>query len=351
MKEKIKAFLYIVLFSIILLVVIGPVNYTVDRANRLHDIYADMANLIMDGNPVFIETGDLDERMLKLEIIKRLPKTGLTLALGPSFIMSVNKDVVKTNAFYNLATSGSTAYDDLNTLGMLKFYGIKPERLLLSVNAKYFVRAIFGTDEQYKPFHLYGKYYRGEHINSEPHDEHTFFTDIKNLLSIAYFQSNLDYVKKNRRFYIGERYGIWTKADTRNAYMPDGSWVYEKKRRDVMETDIVNACRHFNVVDKLGSHESMDSESKDIFNKTILDLQAQGIMVDLFISPLPPALWKKITESNSTLFENILNFVGQYDGVRIFGSFDPSNYDLTNADYYDPLHIRREKLGVLFKHY
>ncbi|MGP1457979.1 MAG: hypothetical protein ACTTKL_01525 [Treponema sp.] len=349
MKDKLKAFLYIILFFLTLLAVINPVNYVVDRANRLHNIYPQMASLIMEGKPVFIETGDLDERMLKFEMIKYLPKTGLTLALGPSFIMGVNKDVLETEVFYNLATSGSTAYDDLNTLGMLKFYGIKPERLLLSVNTKYFVRALFSTDERHKPFDLYGKYY----LTSPPppaHKIHSVFRDLKNLLSISYFQTNLDYIRKNKCFRIRERCGIWTEENTRNAYMPDGSWIYEKKRRDITEAEVIRACNEFDIQDRLGINESIDMESKDVFNKTILDLQSQGVMVDLFISPLPPALWKRIKETSSTrLFEDILNFVKQYDSVRIFGSFDPSNYNLTNADYYDPMHLRREKLGVLFE--
>ena len=94
-----------------------------------------------------------------------------------------------------------------------------------------------------------------------------------------------------------------------------------------------------------------------LFETFILDMQQAGTQVDIVLTP--PISWffecvqgeyRSANKPNpAQLTEDYIRAFAKKNHVSVLGSFDPRHAGVTDADYVDYAHLRREAIGRLFK--
>ena len=112
------------LFVIPLLGLLVITNVYEDPANIYHDESKSIAAAIADGKAAYsgIGFGNGNEREIKHNLIMIMPDETDCIAVGPSLVMCVNKDIVGTDNFINLGVSAADIYDILAQFGLMDIY-------------------------------------------------------------------------------------------------------------------------------------------------------------------------------------------------------------------------------------
>ncbi len=369
MKE-IKKWILLAILMFIPLAGIVLVNVTGDMANLFHSgVNDDIAFSILDGNATY-GVGVLDERRVKRVLIENLPQEVDTLAIGPSLIMCLNKDIVGTDSFYNLGESGADYYDILAQFGLLKTKNIKYKRIIFCADFDFLNkgrRAI--RHNAYMP---YAEYMLSVLDGNEgtlvfPESEmkkikfREKYTAIRQLVSIQYFQGTAK-LFYDQIIYNGKRYGIVTpeNADKYFYYDSDASWNYDLKSRNKTEDYVVKDAiayvdpkKYGGIINQFcGINEHLSDDVKETFSSLMNYLQSQGVEVLIFLCPLSPALYDLYDQELRPLLPEseafILNYAKEHN-IRVTGSYNPYSLNMSNSDFYDARHVRREKLGQFFE--
>jgi hypothetical protein len=141
----------------------------------------------------------------------------------------------------------------------------------------------------------------------------------------------------------------------RNLLYPDFSIQWSQFMRSATPESI----RRFHAavfpgVTKLEQTRPIESRCR-LFETFVTDMLNSGTKVDLVLSP--PISWlaqqvdsqyagsDKLSPSAET--ERYLRTFAESHQIKVFGTFDPRKTDLTDADFVDYLHIRRESIGRL----
>lgn len=364
-----KKWLLLTVFIIVPLACVIFVNVVGDTANLFHiSANKDIALSILAGNATYGE-GAIDERGVKRTLIENLPEEVDTLAVGTSVVMCINRDIVGTDSFYNLGESASDYYDILAQFGLLEINKKKYKRIIFCADfdffnkgqsggrhyisipyANYMLSVLNGNKES---FSMSGSVKLKNRIKE-------MYTKMRQLVSIQYFQSSVK-VFFHQLAKGKKRYGIITpeNADKYFYYESDGSWVYDVKHRSHTEKDVIEDCLNYvypqNDVDILGRicdvNEHLSDEKKEIFSSLMNYLKSQGIEVLIFLCPFPPALYDLLDQNLRPLLPELELYIRQYaeqNNIRVTGSYNPHNLNITNSDFYDARHVRREKLGEYF---
>ena len=108
-------------------------------------------------------------------------------------------------------------------------------------------------------------------------------------------------------------------------------------------------------INKQGSEympsKHVDSENFVLFDRIISDLLKHEKKIILYFPPYCPSLYEAYPPQNSPCFKEIEDFISQYENnenITILGSFYPEDLGMTDEDYYDARHIRRELLPKAF---
>lgn len=344
------------------------VNIVGDTANLFHaGANKGIALSILAGNATH-GVGAVDERGVKRALIENLPEQVDTLSLGPSLSMCVNKDLVGTDSFYNLGESSADYYDILAQFGLLHFNRKKFKRVILCADLDFMNAGARGS--LHNAFMPYSEYMlsilRGENATFTPKQErkiklYRFKTALRQLFSIQYFQGAAKLFFKQIRA-GGKRYGIVTPENAAqfSYFGTDASWNYDLEYESGDASEVIDDAKDYieikatgrsrlDYVCPIGEHPS--EEAKKTFNLLLDYLQSQGVEVLLFICPFSPALYDLYDLNARPLLPESEEFFRQCAkerGIRITGSYNPYNIGISDSDFYDSRHVRRDKLGKFF---
>jgi hypothetical protein len=138
---------------------------------------------------------------------------------------------------------------------------------------------------------------------------------------------------------------------------PDGSIQWSKAMQDV--TAAANRQRLRPVLKPIAEFEqtARNEERCRLFEAFILRAQRSGTQVDILLTPPMARLYERVEadyrqigrQTPASETERYLREFAQAHHVRVFGSFDQKRTELTEADYVDGAHIRRESIGKLLR--
>ena len=358
-----KKYLPIILFIPILIFFVFT-NYYIDPANLFHDANEEIAKEILNGNKVYITSGNGDERAVKEKLIQNMPKEVECIAVGPSLVMGVRAEDVGTDEYYNLGVSAADYYDILGQLGLMEANGIEYKRLVFCVDSYFFLEEIYDNPDRARNGQLmpYAKYMlsildgNNEEIPSEK-ESNIDITEIEQLFSVTYFQSAKTQVELSGSYLREERWGIvgedFSEMDYPH-YWEDGSWVYAKSYQARTVDDVIATSKEYDLSSVFVKGSHMSSESKVTFEKLLEYLLKKGVEVDLYLCPLTPTLWDRLEmEMESypivTELETYAYDIADKYSLNIIGSYNPYNVGILDEDFYDARHVRHEKLSTYFQ--
>ena len=356
MKNK----FYRLLTFLPLLLALSITNIYQDPANIFHDESDKQAEAILNGYAVYNTIGNRNERAVKKNIILGMDKQIDCIALGSSLIMSVNQDLVGTTSFYNLGVSGGDYYDILGQLGLMDFAGKRAERFIINIDSIFFNEELY--DYRHELLMPYAKYYadkmngKANAVLNQNLQDRSSWESVKQAFSISYFQASIRQVQKNNSFKIMQRrWGIVEdiRKEIWSFYGNDGSWTYQKSYQentvDFVKEDIAN----YNIARYFSKDRHLSDLEKQRLKDLVQYLYQQNIQVDLFLCPLSPGLWDRLEEESEHYsyikeIEDYIKEISKEFDVKIIGSYNPYSIGISNSDFYDARHIRREVLPKYF---
>lgn len=351
------------LISIVPLVCLLVVtNVYEDPANIFHNDSVSIASAILSGNEVYFGSGNGDERAVKMQIIKKMPKSIECLTLGPSLSMGIRKSNVGTDSYYNLSASGCNFYDFLAEFGMIELSDIKVNRIIFCVDSYFFDENFYAFGSRNPDMMQYADYMLSVLNNEEgtiPGNDSK--AQIKLMMeqafSVTYFQSSVNYIQSNKSIKLpNKRWGIVDEATENLAhYESDASWVYDSDYRSKTEADVIKNAAEYDINTQFSKGDHISNYSKEIFIKLIQYLQNEGVDIEFFLCPLAPSLWDKIKSDKEADQFYILDELEEFAqttaaeyNIKVTGSYNPYNIGISDADYWDSRHIRHDKLENYF---
>ena len=307
----------------------------------------------------------MEMREVKHNLIMVMPKETDCIAVGPSLVMCVNKDIVGTDSFINLGVSGSDIYDILAQFGLMDIYGKKTKRVIFCVDSYSFDESFYAADGAQNAILMPYTDYMLQVLNGVPplpihyNDGSDIKTQIEQAFSISYFQASWDQVRLNGTYAMSDkRWGIVPEGwdGSKPYYGVDGSWTYAASYQANDINYVLEQCASYDIEKQFAYDRHISEYSKEIIEKLIAYLTNQGIEVELFLCPLAPSLWDRLEaeKSHYVILDEITDFVkemsNKYD-LKITGTYNPYELGIKDENFYDSRHVRRELMGEFFDFY
>lgn len=348
-----------ILLVIPLVFVLVFTNLYQDPANIYHDLSKEIASAMMAGNSVYAGNNP-NEREVRRQQIMMMPEEVDCVAVGPSVVLCVDKEVTGTDSFYNLGESGANIYDIMAQLAIMDIYGKKTGRVIICVDPNSLDEVVYTAPGQRSANLMPYTYYMLDLIDGKtpgPVDESKndkIMQLIEQSFSTTYFQASRDQIVSNGRYNMsGLRWGIVDDNDlSRSHYNSDGSWTYAADFQANNAESVAAHAAQYYIEGQFACGRHLSDYSKGLFEKLIAYLVSEGVDVELFLCPLAPSLWDRLEKEDeyfilddTTVFAEEL--CEKYE-IKLTGSYDPYELGLSDSDFYDSRHMRKELMGVYF---
>ena len=177
--------------------------------------------------------------------------------------------------------------------------------------------------------------------------------NLQQLFSLTYFQSAMNLVaEKGISYYGNNRVGIADDNYKGAYYQPDGGYVYSEEFQQQDAEYVKNhAEEKYKLSNRITPGLGVNEKSKETLIKLVEYLRNQGTEVEIFICPFAPSLWDRIDFEEFPIILEMDEFLREYaseNDIRIIGGINPYEFGMTDADFYDARHIRKERLNVYF---
>ncbi len=351
-----------ILTVIPLIVILVGTNVYEDPANIFHDESKAIAEAVASGNAAYSASGNGNEREVKRNLIMVMPDETDCIAVGPSLVMCVNKDIVGTDSFINLGVSGSDIYDILAQFGLMDIYGKTTKKVIFCVDSYFFDEFFYAAEnDMNRALISYTEYMLDLMNNKDPkpviaENAGSLKTKIEQAFSVTYFQAARDQIILNNKFLMTDsRWGIVKEGfdGSKPYYGVDGSWTYAAGYQAHDVNWVLDQSINYNIEIQFAKDRHINKYSMVVFEQLINYLLDQGIEVELFLCPLAPTLWDRLEAESEHYF--ILDEISAYAkeisekyNLKMIGSYNPYELGMQDKDFYDARHVRREMLGVYF---
>ena len=365
-----------------MLALVPLVNYSVDPSALFVTSRADApeisaAALMLEGHNVTGLAPNYNERLLRREYILGMAKPAEVIVTGSSRGEFISADMLGLGAgeLFNVSVAGGELEDMLGFLGLLLERELIPETVIISldpwtVNDDYSQQRWRGSIEDGLIFMLCGLGELDKGADSSVRLEPLYDPDApdrgfaslsgdvqKELLSVSYFQSSLQY-------YFSDDYELYKEVRVcdkqdgiTGVVRSDGSYSYALDYRSA-DADISIERANNSLPNVLGVE--IYGELKGIkysrLQALIEYLTERGIEVKLVMFPLGNTIYDYMNEPEnrsrySSFFktEELFRALAQEMGVEITGSFDPHSFGYDMSDFYDGYHLREARVAEIVK--
>lgn len=333
-------------------------NYFVDPANifKNNKYYQDIAELLLDGKNV-ANLVNFDERLLKKCYLNGLATKKDVIVLGSSRVMLINSDMFSGYSFFNNGVSVASLEDDMAIYWMYRKKGFIPRVVIIGLDP--WLLNKFNGNKGYKSiFNDYEEIstYLGL-SSSKSQLSDLFSSKYFELVSPKYFQSAarfwLMYLREDKKSH-GEFYPTTDNIADEIIRHADGSIGYDIKYRSASPAEVRLSAIAFasNNASMLSHFIRLDPFLEDEFDKFISLLIKDKVKVVFYLAPYHPAAYEilikspdyKIIKEAQIFFENY----AKIKKIELIGSYNPSDYNLQESDFYDAMHQNVESINKMF---
>ncbi|MCI8550407.1 MAG: DUF1574 family protein [Lachnospiraceae bacterium] len=345
MGKIIKVFV----FCAVAMIVILGVDYYVDSYASVRVTYDGIAQISENQNYYVGTDIALSERRPKWARINRMPRYQF-LILGSSRMVLLTKEDMNQESFYNLAVSGGCSVNDyLAQIYILYLQNKLPDEILMEVSPLMF-NANSG-EARYLEWDNNTEYMKQVLAESVPEAKQAELgIQWKDLLSPSYFQYNFQNLLSHKRAWVKATDScdnpLYTVVHKDGSYLYGHEYQYKYTEEDIIkETEKIYADHSLYGCE---NYSEINADLKKWFEELILFLQERGVKVSFYLPPYSGQMYEFIMreeryEMIPKTEEYIVEFAGERN-IDVFGSYDPENSNLTMGDFYDPYHIKKEKI-------
>ncbi len=307
---------------------------------------------LLEGHDVAI-TQNYDERMLQKYLIEHDTMNYDVLVIGSSRTMDIGRDLFSGYAVKNYSVSGASIEDDIALYFLYERLHGTPRKVVIGGDAW----LLNANNEQNRWRSLSKEYEYGkrkisgrENFRVEPNYERYL-----QLLSWAYLKESLMKVRKEGLINLSRGYNQADDksavASNANVICPDGAHIPSV---DSQTREVEPLVRKYISGDiySLERFSMLDDELKESVTEFLSYLRMQNVEVVLYLTPYHPIVYSYFLHSER--YHNVMEtevffqkFSEKY-GIKIIGSFDPMQCDLSDEDFLDGMHMRRAAVERVF---
>lgn len=347
MKRVLKSALVFLPFVALILFV----NWYADPGNVLRGGYEQSVAAILASGQNAANLRNMDDRAFMKAYVPMRTQPIDTLVLGSSHCMQITKELTGDENTFCAGVTGADLRDCISIYRLVRENGFAPKRVILTVDC-WFLSA--GTLEKRAMTDGYNEFCREngfEPLRSSKMDLYLQALEKKGqAISIPYFQTSLDYLKKGLQ---KNRDAVPTMEPYAEGAMrrADGSYCYEASYRNATE-DEARARAADCVVAKPEFAVNFNGVSDDLvaqMSAFIDAMKADGAQVALMLAPFHPLYYDHMVSQTDNYVEilatqSLITEIAQEHDVPLFGSYSPYDCGLTAADFYDGLHCSQEAM-------
>lgn len=339
-----------VVFCGIALMIISFVDYYVDAYASVRITYTEIAEDLENGNVILGTDIPLSERKMKWACVNNMEKKDFVI-LGSSRSAMFTADRFTEESFYNMWQSGgATVNDYLAEVYLLYSQNKLPERMLIEISPSVF--NINSGEQRWLEWEDNVSCMRmllDEDTNAMSYGQ-TLGIGWTDLVSPSYFQYNFEELLKGNRVWIRKTQES-ENADY-NVHWSDGSLMYSReftKRYSAEQiTDLTDEICEDKSIYCCSDYNELDVVYQENFEKLIAFLIERGVEVSFYLPPYSEPMYHcVITDEAYAMIPEVERYILQFadeNQLKVYGSFDPEGSTLELSDFYDPYHIRREKI-------
>lgn len=274
---------------------------------------------------------------LKANYIKNFKSPINSVILGSSHMQSISSDSVKTDCI-NLSIGGGTLQDKLNFFGLLEYYDIKYDRVVMDITLIELTNMNF-EDNKANPINSFGEYFldildKKEKKREPIVDFNKYYKNGDKLdLKVKYKLEDVDKNIFHYRSNLSTAYSVYLTSD-------------EMKNKDV------NKKKEFLMTEKLCKDYHINKKAKQIFTKLIEYLNDKKIKVNIIIIPKPPYIYEELNMGSYEIVTEMVNYLTELVTKNLFkleGFYDPKFMGVTIDDYYDNYHLLPSAFAKYYK--
>lgn len=320
---------------------IPTVNYILDPGHVYHGHeYIDkVITGIKEG--YYVEgISDIDERLYKLRFAELHQGESFDyLALGSSRIMTVSEDIMHGRTFLNLSISSCQIEEIVAFYQICKDFKIHYSNVLIPVDPSLFNGHYI--DDRWKCLGDYVNEFMGEDVTGSKLD----WDIIWNLFSVSYFRTAL------RSCIDGDKELKYVKTATNEGatFRTDGSFTWQRAVREAPQS-IIDEKAHTTHFHLYKDYYDISKKRVALFTKLLERMKADGIKIHFVCSPFHPVFYKKLLQLKGA--RDAFDYVDRYakeNNIPLIGSFNPADEGLTESDFYDGPHVRKEIMDKIIE--
>ncbi len=342
-------------------VLLVGVNYFVDPANLFSGgtYERGVAALLAKGQHV-TNLRNFDERLLQKFSIATLPKRPPVLVIGSSRSMLIGENIYPQGTVHNGGVSGGVAEDLLAVYQMYTARGWHADTLVIGLDP-WMLNDNHGQ-ERWKTLATEALQMRrqlgAEAAGGEAEDglgnlvaSGSTLAKLGELLSLSYFQSAIKQLRDPSKRPSAYRATNQAVNDEFTKH-PDNTISYARTYREQNSDDAARSYMANKPVYSLGTYTGLSADVRNVLEKMVTDARSKGSVVVLFMAPYHPTVWKFLVSNPDyqyvTKSEAWFRELAAREHLRLIGSFDPTPFNLTSADFYDGMHCKPEVVERLF---
>jgi hypothetical protein len=258
--------------------------------------------------------------------------------LGSSRAFQVGSAILRAPDALNLCVSGASFEDFLLFLGLLLQKNPRPQKVYIAIDPWFFSK---NAHVRYMDLPiLYQKSLSAFPSFEEGVGYWHFLEKAGNLLNKDYFYYNISSYLRRQEEEISWKENSYNSNGTLNY-----SKAYEKKHQTMTAQDIESGFSY------KSDYIRTDKDILDKFCKAIEVAKSKGVSFVFIVLPYAPPIhlpqYKPLKEKLMA-FQKVLKEASAILEAPLWGDILPDGYGLTNADYYDGIHLKQSGIQKVF---
>ncbi len=347
MLTKKQKIVHAIVFVMIVLLIVGGVNYYVDSYAQVRISYTDIAKELAEGkNVTGLTESRYNERYLAVAMIEVMDEAPECIMLGTSRSMIYGKEQFDAQSFYNFSLAGGTLNDYYGVIGYLADKDLLPKKVIIEVGGPLFNEE--DTEQRYTYLQGGIDYMETLVLGEKSVCEYPKVDNqYMKLFAIDYLKYNLQCLFEGTRFEVEYTF---EPENIQSTKLSDGSITYaeEGRMRSVEYVDAATskALSEKNLY-KIEGYREMSPILIGKFEKLVVYLLERGVEVELFLPPYSQPIYdfmEEYKEDYAGVFsqeEYIACFAKEWD-IDLYGSYSPKECNLSTKDLSDEYHMQRE---------
>ena len=343
--------------AVVVLLAVAGFTYRIDPGNIFRNALVETCGKwLLEGHDVSI-TQNYDERLLQKYLIENDVRNYEVLVFGSSRTMDIGDNLFLQGTVRNYSVSGASIEDDIALYFLYERVHGTPQKVVIGGDA-WLLNANSGQNrwKSIAKEYEYGKARMAGNNAMDAYIKNFDLEKYQQLISWPYLNESINKVRKEEGVNATQGYCL---ADDKTAVdrkagmiCPDGRHIPSAEAQARNAEPLARQYISKNVY-SLEKYEVLDDGLQEEMKRFFAYLKSQDIDIVLYLTPYHPIVYSFLRENEKYKIvlgaEKFFRTVAADYGIPVVGSYDPERCGLSNKDFLDGMHMRRDSVERILK--